>query len=189
MNIFDSYELVDKINSKILWTAGILGLLTAISTIWNSIKETKTSKFISIALATLTAFATLTGVYFGDYLSDIQKKKEDQYLKRLANFSTAITQSKSANNILENKVKYASEKLRLNVRPLKSIYASLSDTIEYLPASGTVSYVKGDSSAHKAIIKSRVPGQTINGLPEYELDIQGETVTLELLGNMWIIKR
>lgn len=189
MHIFDSYEIVDKLNSKILWTAAIMGLFTAASAIWNAVKESKYSKIISITLATLTSITAFIGVYFGDHLSDLQKQKEQKHLNRLANFSSAITKSASSNKILENRVKDASEKLKLNLRPIKRVDASASNKIELLPASGTMTYVKTDNSANKVIITPSVAGQTISGWQDsYELELQNSNITLELSGTDWVIK-
>jgi len=73
-----------------------------------------------------------------------------------------------------------SKKLKSAIRPIVSVDASLSDKVVYLPAYGTIKYLKSDSSANKVIIKPSVPGQLIVGGPSYELFVQNETVTLEL---------
>lgn len=189
MHIFDSYEIVDKMNSSILWTAAILTLIAAASAVWNAIKESKLTKTTSITFATLAAITSAIGVYFTDHLSDLQKIKETKHLTRLANMSSTINNLASDNKSLEKQVIDSTNKLNSNLRPTKRVDVSLSDKTEYLPKSGVISYVKVDNSANKVIIKPRTKGQTVWGLPFVELTGQGETITLELSGNDWIRKQ
>lgn len=113
----------------------------------------------------------------------MQKKKTVNI--KLRNYSTAISKSTSANKILEKQVFEDSSKLKIALKPIVSVDAGLSDKIVYLPASGTIKYLKADRSANKVIIKPSIPGQLVSGGPSYELYTQGETVTLELSGYIW----
>jgi hypothetical protein len=69
-----------------------------------------------------------------------------------------------------------------------SIDATSGDQAESLPAGGTITYVKTDTTAHTVTISPSVGGQTIDGAATYVLSVGNESVTLSLSGPTWFIK-
>jgi hypothetical protein len=141
----------------------------------------KIKKYLLIADVFIVIATPLLGI--------LKEKLDEQWKLQTAKQSgihtREITALKQANKELEKQVLDDSKKLKSAIRPIVNIDASLSDKVVLLPASGTRKYLKSDSSANKVIIKPSVPGQVVPGGSSYELSLQGETVTLELSGNIW----
>src|SRR5665647_699628 len=138
----------------------------------------KIKKYLLIADVFIVIATPLLGI--------LKEKLDDQWklqtVKQSEMHTREITALKQANKALEKQVSDDSKKLKSATRPIVSIDASLSDKIVLLPASGTIKYLKSDSSAHIVRFKPSIPGQII---ADHVLDIQGMTITLELSGNTW----
>jgi len=100
-------------------------------------------------------------------------------------------QSLLKDKIHETKNELDSTKDKLNkaekgIAKLIKVDASKSTQHVRLPSSGKFTYVKMDNSANKVIITPSAANQTIDGdFDEISLEVQKESVTLELNGNNW----